>query len=314
MFTDNTFRNLGLRPPAEDPGRRTVTGNANDRGRMKVPTLRNAALQTSFMHNGVFTTLGQVFGFYDRGPGVVQFPDNQDPVMPNVRIPPQDGAVIADFLTNALVDPRVRDETFPFDHPVLFANRTADQPSIIGGGVPGTGGLTPTIVAVSPPMIGNPDFRIGLDRALGGASARLLISTNPPAAGKITPTRTFETKTTSGSGPGAGVATNHWNLTPGAGNPLTAGQTMYAQWEIDDAAAVGGKSYSSVAQFRLFCPSGGCALCAADMNSDGALSTADVFSFLNAWFASDPRADYNENTVLEVQDIFDFLGGWFGGC
>ncbi|HMN39834.1 MAG TPA: cytochrome c peroxidase [Phycisphaerales bacterium] len=317
LFTDHSFRNLGLRPPTEDPGRQLVTGNAADRGKMRVPSLRNVALRASFMHNGVFANLGAVFGFYDRAPGVVQFTDNQDPVMPTVRIPPPDGAVITDFLTNGLVDPRVRNETFPFDHPVLFSSRAADQPVIITGngvGVVGTGAFKPQIIAVSPPMLGNPDFRIGMDRALGGAAARLLVSTSPPVGGRITPTRTFETKIASGTGAGNGVATNHWNLTPGAGNPLAAGQTMYAQWEVDDAGAPGGKAYSTIAQFRLFCPSGGCPLCEADMNADGALSTADIFSFLNAWFAGDPRADYNGDSLLEVQDIFDFLNGWFGGC
>jgi cytochrome c peroxidase len=317
MFTDQSFRNIGLRPPTEDTGRQIVTGNTADRGKMRVPSLRNAALQASFMHNGTFNTLGGVFGFYDRAPGVVQFTDNQDPVMATVRIPPPDGAVVTDFLTNGLVDPRVRDETFPFDHPVLFANRTADQPTIITGagvGVVGTGAIKPQIIAVSPPMLGNPDFRIGLSQALGGAPARLLVSSNAPVNGRVISTRVFETKTTSGTGAGNGIATNHWNLTPGAGNPLTSGQVMYAQWEVDDAAAAGGKSYSTIAQFRLFCPSGGCALCAADMNADGAITTADVFSYLNAWFAGDPRADYNGDTHIEIQDIFDFLSGWFGGC
>jgi cytochrome c peroxidase len=308
---NNAYRNIGLRPPTEDTGRQVVTGNANDRGKFKVPTLRNVALQTSFMHNGVFTTLQQVFGFYDHAPGTVQFTDNQDPVMPNVHIPPPDGAVIQDFLTNALVDPRVRNETFPFDHPTLFSQRTTDIPTIIGGGVAGSGGITPTIIANSPPMIGSPDFRIGLDHALGGAPARLLVSTSPPSGGRITPTLTFDNKVASGSGAGNGVATNHWALT---GQGLVAGQTMYAQWEITDPAAAGGKAYSSIAQFKLFCGSLGCALCPADINTDGVLNVQDIFSFIEAWFAGDVRTDMDNSGVIDVQDIFGFLNAWFAGC
>lgn len=308
---NNPYRNIGLRPPAEDRGRQVVTGLGADRGRFKVPTLRNVALHSSFMHNGTFATLQQVFAFYDRAPGTVQFADNQDPVMPTVRIPPPDGGPIQDFLTNALVDPRVRNETFPFDRPTLFSQRATDVPTIIGGGLAGTGGIIPTIIANSPPMIGSADFRIGLDRALGGAAARLLVSTSPPVGGRITPTMTFDNKVAAGTGAGNGIATNHWAL---SGSGLVAGQTMYAQWEVTDAAAAGGKAYSTVAQFRLFCGSMGCALCAADINTDGALNVQDVFSFVSAWFAGDVRTDLDESGDLGVQDIFGFLSAWFAGC
>ena len=40
----------------------------------------------------------------------------------------------------------------------------------------------------------------------------------------------------------------------------------------------------------------------------------DIFAFLNAWFAGDPRTDYNHNGALSVQDIFDFIAAWFAGC
>ena len=57
------FRNLGLRPIAQDNGRQAVTNNVNDRGRFKVPSLRNAGLRTQFMHTGQFQNLGQVLGY-----------------------------------------------------------------------------------------------------------------------------------------------------------------------------------------------------------------------------------------------------------
>jgi cytochrome c peroxidase len=51
-FTNHTFRNIGIRPPAEDLGRQEVTGLNLDRGRFKVPTLRNIGLKPTHMHNG----------------------------------------------------------------------------------------------------------------------------------------------------------------------------------------------------------------------------------------------------------------------
>lgn len=314
LFTGNGFRNIGLRPVAEDRGRQIVTSDNADRGKFKVPTLRNVALKTTFMHNGMFTTLQQVFGFYDRAPGTQQFTDNQDPVMANVRIPPPDGGLVQDFLTNGLVDPRVRNETFPFDHPTLYSSpaRAADQPALIGGGVAGTGAIVPQIIAVSPPMIGNTDFRVGLDRALGGASARLVLSPAAPVNGKITPSITMTTKLAGGAGAGNGLATEHLSLT---GATYVAGQTMFAQWIVDDPAATGGQAFSTVARFRLFCGSQGCQpLCAVDIDNSGAIDVNDIFSFISAWFASDPKTDFNNSGATDVPDIFEFLSAWFAGC
>ena len=56
------------------------------------------------------------------------------------------------------------------------------------------------------------------------------------------------------------------------------------------------------------------AICPADYDEGGTLSTADIFAFLDAWFGQDKRADFNYSGTLETQDIFDFLGAWFAGC
>jgi hypothetical protein len=53
--------------------------------------------------------------------------------------------------------------------------------------------------------------------------------------------------------------------------------------------------------------------CAADFNNDGGVSTQDIFDFINAWFAGDPRADVNGGG-LSVTDILDYLTIWFTGC
>jgi hypothetical protein len=54
--------------------------------------------------------------------------------------------------------------------------------------------------------------------------------------------------------------------------------------------------------------------CLADFNCNGTLEVQDIFDFLNAWFAGNPRADFNFVNGLEIQDIFDFLNAWFAGC
>ena len=54
--------------------------------------------------------------------------------------------------------------------------------------------------------------------------------------------------------------------------------------------------------------------CAPDFNLSGGVSVQDVFDFLAAWFAGDPRADFNNSGTVTVQDIFDFLAAWFAGC
>jgi hypothetical protein len=48
-----------------------------------------------------------------------------------------------------------------------------------------------------------------------------------------------------------------------------------------------------------------------DFNRSGATDLLDIFAFLNAWFASDPRADWNGNGAVDLLDIFTFLTDWF---
>ncbi len=54
--------------------------------------------------------------------------------------------------------------------------------------------------------------------------------------------------------------------------------------------------------------------CPPDFNLSGAASVQDIFDFLAAYFAADPRANFNEQGGLSVQDIFDFLAAYFAGC
>jgi hypothetical protein len=54
-------------------------------------------------------------------------------------------------------------------------------------------------------------------------------------------------------------------------------------------------------------------VCPADFNNDNARSIDDIFIFINAWFAGDPRTDVDGNGRT-IDDIFIFLNTWFAGC
>jgi cytochrome c peroxidase len=325
VFTDHSFRNIGLRPIAEDNGRQGVTGNAADRGQFKVPTLRNVTLKRTFMHNGQFTTLQQVLQFYARAPGApVQQADNRDPVMNQiVPLPPQDSQAIIDFLST-LTDPRVANGTFPFDAPTLFVNRAADRSVIVGGGVAGAGGLVPQIIVQAPSMVGNSGYRIGLANATGGAGARLGVSRRAPVNGRITPDWQFAPITTSGAGNGAGMATQQWALSTTNVQP---GEVLWAQWQVTDAAATGGLALSAVAQIRMFCGSLGCDCDPIDFNRDGLYpDDNDLVDFLSVLAGgacptpTDPSMpacdiDFNNDGLFpDDTDLVSFLAQLAGGA
>jgi hypothetical protein len=53
------------------------------------------------------------------------------------------------------------------------------------------------------------------------------------------------------------------------------------------------------------------AACKTDFNNNGSIDLLDIFAFLSAWFAGDPRADYNGMNGVDLLDIFAFLNNWF---
>lgn len=62
------FSNNGLDSTHEvGDGREGVTGNPNDRGKFKVPSLRNVEYSFPYMHDGRFQTLAEVVEFYNMG-------------------------------------------------------------------------------------------------------------------------------------------------------------------------------------------------------------------------------------------------------
>ncbi len=67
LFTSQNFANNGLELAAGDTGLMAVTGKEDDRGKFKVPSLRNIALTAPYMHDGRFATLEQVVEHYSGG-------------------------------------------------------------------------------------------------------------------------------------------------------------------------------------------------------------------------------------------------------
>jgi probable HAF family extracellular repeat protein len=54
--------------------------------------------------------------------------------------------------------------------------------------------------------------------------------------------------------------------------------------------------------------------CTANFDGINGVAVADVFAYLNAWFAGTPGADIDGVGGLQVADIFAFLNLWFAGC
>jgi hypothetical protein len=54
--------------------------------------------------------------------------------------------------------------------------------------------------------------------------------------------------------------------------------------------------------------------CLPDFNANGVVNIDDIFIYLNAWFASDPRCDVSGNSLVNIDDIFIYLNLWFAGC
>jgi cytochrome c peroxidase len=218
LFTDNQFHNIGLRPAIEDTGRMAVTNDQRDFGRFKTPSLRNVGLKSTLMHVGWVTDVADAIDFYIERGGHDQFTQDQSGVptgqpgqftsYDNIRVPQTDQngqpfrAFVIDFLQNGLTDPRVANETFPFDRPTLMSEQPVgnDTPEIrvtpspvdfsdvVEGAIGrrtiivsniGDGVLDGTLSTQSPFFVEGP----GTYSIASGASVVIGIAFSPPAVG-----------------------------------------------------------------------------------------------------------------------------------
>lgn len=106
-FVGDQARNNGLDATFTDLGVAGVTGNNNDTGEFKVPSLRNIELTGPYMHDGRFSTLGEVIDHYDTGVQNSQFLDNrlrQGNGVRRLNLSPQERQALIDFMIT-LTDP-----------------------------------------------------------------------------------------------------------------------------------------------------------------------------------------------------------------
>ena len=106
LWTDNDFHNNGLDSNFSDLGLGEVTGDPNDNGKFKSPSLRNLAFSAPYMHDGRFNTLDEVINHYSEG---LQNSSTIDPLMKQiaqggVQLSEQDKADLKAFLLT-LSDP-----------------------------------------------------------------------------------------------------------------------------------------------------------------------------------------------------------------
>lgn len=103
------FHNNGLDSIPKDAGIEALTGMPADRGRFKVPTLRNIALTGPYMHDGRFKTLEQVIDHYsehiEQSPSLSSFLQGESNVIngKSLKLQPAEKKELVAFL-NMLTD------------------------------------------------------------------------------------------------------------------------------------------------------------------------------------------------------------------
>ncbi len=246
---EDHFRYTGVRPPEDDLGREEVTRDPNDRAKMRVPSLRNLELRAPYMHNGRFATIEDVIDFYDRG-GDFDGP-TKDPLIDPLNLTLQEKADLLAFLTRPLTDPRLAAGLPPFDRPTLYTE-SSRVPTVEGTGLPGTGGFVPVVVALEPPVMGNPNFTVGVWNGLGGANALLVVDdvdpglSMPTCSGQFVCADVVLQEPTAGAGAGAGFGS--FSVAIGTGAALEEAE-WFGRWYVEDS---GGGFPAAVSQLFRF--------------------------------------------------------------
>jgi cytochrome c peroxidase len=245
LLTDHSFRYTGVRPDTDDIGLEGVTGNPTDRGKMRVPSLRNVELRAPYMHNGGLATLEEVIDFYNRGG---DFPNDE---INALGLDQQQKDDLLAFLTRPLTDPRLVEELAPFDRPTLYTESTR-APVVEGTGRPGSGDLVPEVIALEPPLIGNPSMTFGVWNGLGAADAWLVIDDHDP--GLALPGSGgfwYEMTSLEGTGEGAGFGSLSVAIPD---DPSLNGRQWYGRWYVADTGGGFPMAVSRVVRFRTFAP------------------------------------------------------------
>ncbi len=310
QFTNHEFRTIGLRPPSEDPGRMAVTGDPADAGAFKVPTLRNVGLKRSFMRDGRLGSLEEVLRFY-HAPSRLQFRDNLDPVMPRIRVPgPWRRALVA-FLAEGLTDPRVANETFPFDRPTLH-EELDPNPRTVAPGTRSRRGVALGVLAPAPPSLGNDGFAVAVTGGPPGATARVrLFRRPPPRTGGPEPFRVLGPFTLAAGGRAGGHATWSW---PVPDDETLLGDRLYVQWEVDDPSRRGRLLRAPVLELRFTRDDPRQGLVPGDLDGDGRVGLADAERLVATWGPVDlAGGDLDDDGEVALDDLLALLARWGDG-
>jgi cytochrome c peroxidase len=283
LLTDNTFRNIGVRPVVEDQGRFVVTANQGDRGEFKVPSLRNVELRGTFMHTGKLTTIENVVAFYNRGGDFPNEPNVPGNLIQPLGLSAQQQADLAAFLRRPLTDDRVRNELPPFDRPHLYTESTR-VPQIIGTGVAGSGGQIPQAIAIEPPLLGNQSFTVAMSNGLGNAQALLVIHDTDPGTGAPPATASFARVQVQLGGSGNGSGFGSVSL-PIANDQSLLGRAFTGRWYVTDAGATGGRAVSQAFRFTIFGEAANVARAKhADFDGDGKTDLSIFRPSVSEWW------------------------------
>lgn len=114
LWTDNDFHNNGLDATFTDLGLGAITGDPNDNGKFRSPSLRNLAFTAPYMHDGRFATLEEVIDHYSEG---IQISPTIDPLIKKadqggVQLSAQDKADLIAFLLTLTDDEFVNNPAF----------------------------------------------------------------------------------------------------------------------------------------------------------------------------------------------------------
>ncbi|MBL8724410.1 MAG: cytochrome-c peroxidase [Planctomycetes bacterium] len=219
--------------------------------RRKTPTLRNLGLHTKWTSTGHGGD-GSTRVFVASQSDLIRFYEAEPPPLGTGPLSPADRAALADFLFNALTDPRVAAEQFPFDRPQLYSEVHGFEANEYGFGTPAPGGfLTPEIIANSPPQIlpnGGPSwFKVGVGDAPPNAAAFLMIGAAPIFSTPPVFVDLIVAILPANPTNAQGIGTYQQPVTL---NPGMLGIPFYAQWMVLDGRY--GTSYSDAAEFFPF--------------------------------------------------------------
>lgn len=92
------FANTGTAWLGPDDGLMSITKREQDRGRFRVPTLRNIALTAPYMHDGRFATLQAVLDHYKSGGRYASAMGTIDPLLRPIELTPQERQALLQFL------------------------------------------------------------------------------------------------------------------------------------------------------------------------------------------------------------------------